>query len=638
MSLSDLCAQAIADKDVEVLQYLIDICDKLHDGDQECEGFVPKDLPDDCRYEEMKNTLKNAVRISTLTIGLTGVSNLNEKYLRNDYQESTNVDTLRSIGGYHERRTDLLVIDGIQVEKEISAIPKCLLMKKYDGCSVSCIFEKNGPLFTLIKARTRSDKADCFGKITLVESVHEFREYLTSLCSKLQTVDIHIKDNKVIGNDNDVVEFKLNLAEIKSIAVRGELVLRNKLTDAPNCSAVAGPLNGKLETFKSKLDEFEWIPFEIIYIELMNLDKIVPCQIDAIKLLNMPRSSFIIADIDKSFNFNGLLNTWQSTTPQPLDGIVYCKQTWTYPTNTEESSKRVNYGKYKFKKNDLMISKVLSFDYSIGATGKYTCICNILPVSVNGKSYSNLRVPFRKLEAICDGYLDGNYPKEVIENLTKTKKTKKSKKTKEDVDADAQTDTSVTVPKHFKFGIGSVIEIKLSKDIMMVLNSAIPSECTEEYKLPAKCMFCGHDLKLKRTKLDTVLMCTNENCKGILMKRLEKYLSSLGLKGISETTIFNFFADREFSFKDFYDGVINVPLKRAVKKRGKELPDLKPKFNYKELFDSANNEDLLIAFQLATTTSLQAKMNEYGLSYGTKDIAIFKRMTDPLVKEVMIDL
>ena len=119
------------------------------------------------------------------------------------------------------------------------------------------------------------------------------------------------------------------------------------------------------------------------------------------------------------------------------------------------------------------------------------------------------------------------------------------------------------------------------------------------------------------------------------MKRLEIYLSGIGMKGIAETTIFKYFENKEFSFRDFYRDVINIPLKSNTRRTGSTTVEKTGmKFNYNEILEKITNEKLLIALQLATQSNLKSKMEQYGLRFGKLDIAAIKRINDELVKEI----
>ena len=663
-SLSDICSLAIVEKDIEMLQYLVDVCDALHDGKDEIDGFQSKDLPTDEKYEEMKKTIRENVRVSLLGIHSESVSELNRKYLRKSGLESNNVNTLGIKRTKLEDPDSLLVVDGIQTEESISEIEHAILMKKYDGCSICCVFSRCGLEFHLEYARTRGsekrngrDISDVTSKMKLI--VSSYSE--VSSGSSSENLSIHpegfqlmnsgkktnecfedslnrfIRDTKImrflgkdlskIGNTNPPKEFELNTIDIQKIIVRGELVLKEKLIDRPNCNAVAGPLNGKFQTFREKCDSFVWKPFEIINFTLKDCSKVIPRQKDALRFLidlNQfnPDDFLELEHLDKDFDFLGLLKTWQSLTAIPLDGIVYCSEDFTYPSRNDESSKRVRYGKYKFKKNDVMTTKITGFEIDIGSTGKFTCVAEVEPLFANGKKYSHVKLPFRKIEDAISG------------SSLKKSGTVSKRKTKGLEQSEAE---SVPEREMKRFGIGSVVEVVLSKDISLCLSRVLYdiSKDVIPFEIPKVCKYCQKELNLNRTKTDTVVSCTNPKCKGILMKRLEIYLSGIGMKGIAETTIFKYFENREFSFRDFYRDVINVPLKSNTRRTGSTTVEKTGmKFNYNEILEKITNEKLLIALQLATQSNLKSKMEQYGLRFGKLDIAAIKRINDELVKEI----
>ena len=601
-TLSEICSLAIAERDIESLQYLINVCDELHNGAKESEGFPQEELPTDEKYEEMRKIVKQNTRSTLLNITTEDISSMNKKYLRKTGVISNNVNTLGIKKARLEDPESILVVDGIQVQETIEKIPEALLMKKYDGCTIACIFTRCGPLFKLDYARTRgADKGvgrkskDVTTKMSLV--INDFENSLNSFLGSVSKMRFNAKNSELLGNTNETVQIEVSTIDIQKFVIRGELVLREKVVDKPNCSAVAGPLNGKFETFRSVCDGFCWKPFEIINITLKDGSKVIPCQYDVIQFLMAlkqydPNDFIEVKNLDGSYDFLGLLTTWQHETAIPLDGIVYCPRNFTYPTCPEESSKRVNYGKYKFKKNNIMTTKINAFEYSIGATGKFSCMATVEPIISGGKTYIHLRLPMKKIQDAL---------------------------------------------KAGPFGINTVIEVELSREMALTLSKTFPNISSEviPYEFPKKCPYCDQELELKTGKADSTLKCLNKRCKGILMKRLEKFLSELGLKGISEKTIFNYFENRPFNFKDFYRDVINVPMKSTTRRTGKTIIDNGPKYNFDELMANATNQQLLIAFQIATQSTLKGTMERYGLNWDHKDNAALRRIDDELIKEVL---
>lgn len=601
-TLSEICSLAIAERDIESLQYLINVCDELHNGSKESEGFPQEELPTDEKYEEMKKIVKQNVRSTMLNIVTEDISNMNKKYIRKKGVMSNNVNTLGIKKTRSEDPDSILVVDGIQVQETIEKIPEAILMKKYDGCTIACVFTRCGPLFKLDYARTRGvdkgvgrNSSDVTAKMSLV--TNDFERSLNDFLRAVDKIRFNAKNNELLGNTNETVQIEINTIDIQKFVIRGELVLREKIIDKPNCSAVAGPLNGKFETFKNVCDGFCWRPFEIINITLKDSSKVIPCQYDVLKFLidikqYDPNDFIEVKNLDGSFDFLGLLITWQHETAIPLDGIVYCPRNFTYPTCPEESSKRVNYGKYKFKKNNIITTKINAFEYSIGYSGKFSCVAIVEPFFSGGKTYKHLRLPMRKIQDAL---------------------------------------------KAGPFGVNTIIEANLSREMALTLSKTFPNISSDviPYEFPKKCPYCDHDLELKTGKTDTTLKCLNNSCKGILMKRLEKFLSELGLKGISEKTIFNYFENRPFNFRDFYRDVINVPMKSTTRRTGKTVIEKGPKYNFNELMEKATNEQLLIAFQIATQSTLKGTMEKYGLSWNHKDIAALRRIDDVLIREIL---
>ena len=119
--LNSLCYQAIAFKDIDSLNYLVQVCDQLHNGKEEVDGFKQEELPSDERYEEMKRILKQNTRTVLLGIQTEDVSVINRKYIREKRKiESNNVNTLSVNRGTKPISQNLLIVDGIQIEETVS--------------------------------------------------------------------------------------------------------------------------------------------------------------------------------------------------------------------------------------------------------------------------------------------------------------------------------------------------------------------------------------------------------------------------------------------------------------------------------------------------------------------------------------
>jgi len=95
---------------------------------------------------------------------------------------------------------------------------------------------------------------------------------------------------------------------------------------------------------------------------------------------------------------------------------------------------------------------------------------------------------------------------------------------------------NVGIIKHNKIGIGSIIEIIKSGKIIPKLYSVVESK--GKINIPTNCPSCSSELVEKNGADNTIsLNCNNPDCPSQNIKNLDHFLSTLGVKGISEKTI-----------------------------------------------------------------------------------------------------
>lgn len=520
---------------MKTAQRVLTICDTLHKGGK-VHGYRQTDIPTDEKYEELKQLYESILLTKLATEEVTSrcypkiaaadkelviqmdidnkLSMQAQRYQRKDTNKEAYVKNFQ-----HTRKDSepILIMDGIELPKEVPTIEKrTVIMPKFDGCTVAIAFDENDVLC----AHTRGiDSTTGDRKINFVT---EKMKYLFKPASafenlrKNQIIKINVKDTELVGNDNTVWPVFILTENIKEIRIRAECVKQNKNSEETATGFVAGAINGKLETFRTKLFNLCLRPFEIGLIRTTEGDYI-PSQESSLELLKMMELLFFEPlyeeRIDKKFAFNELLDTLKERYSEPLDGLVYCSSGWTYPYITEESSKRVNYGKYKFKKNNVVQSRLLGITYSIGATGKYTPTLQYEPVTINDKKYHQAKMAVRRILDFGEIF------------------------------------------------VGQPADIELKADINpMVVTVYPPTDRSKKIELIKTCVHCGEVLEYKTNKQnDVVMTCINQSCIGVLRQRMVKFLSTIGYKGISEKTLVNnnITDINQVSFKNDIDKLIS---------------------------------------------------------------------------------
>ena len=504
---------------VAKVKAILNICDRLHKGGT-VKGYKSTDIPSDEKYEELKQLYETIVSSEHSTIqdqslvitdedkqlvvqmDINGkLAQQQQRYQRKGQKHEAYIGTYAKLD--RSEHQPILIMDGIELPKSIPTIAgDCILMPKFDGCTIAIAFNDE----TITVAHTRGvDSTTGDRKINYVtEKMKLLLDPVTAFTNlrKATYLDLLVKDNSKLGNFNEPVKMRIQSKYIIELRIRAECVKKNKDTPDTATGFVAGGINGKLQTFIDRLDNLCLRPFEIGLIKYTDpishdTTDIIPTQASALDLLSKMKllhfTPIHAKSIDSSYKFIDLLDSLQESHNEPLDGIVYCSSIWTYPYVTEESSKRINYAKYKFKRNNIVQSSLLGISYSIGATGKYTPTLEYESVTINDKHYHQAKMAVKRIQDFGKLY------------------------------------------------VGQPCDIELKADINpMVVAVYDPPSTDEPITLIRKCLHCHKQLDYKSNKQgDVVISCINTNCAGVLRQRIVKFLNAIKYKGISEKTLIN---------------------------------------------------------------------------------------------------
>lgn len=506
-------------RNLENAKLILDICDTLHKGG-DVHGYKSTDIPSDEKYEELKQLYESLTEPRESTIQEHPLTIINEdkqlviqmdidgklaqqqqRYQRKGQKHEAYIGTYAKLN--RSEHQPILIMDGIELPKAIPTIPSdCILMPKYDGCTIAIAFNES----TITVAHTRGvDSTTGDRKINYVtEKMKLLLDPVAAFTNlrKSTYLELSVKDNNRLGNSNEPIKLRIQSKYIIELRIRAECVKKDKNTPDTATGFVAGGINGKLKTFQDRLNNLCLRPFEIGLIKYtdpisQDIVDIVPTQATALDLLSKMKlldfTPIHAKSIDSSYKFIDLLDRLQSSYNEPLDGIVYCSANWTYPYVTEESSKRVNYSKYKFKRNNVAQSSLLGISYSIGATGKYTPTLEYETVLINDKRYHQAKMAVKRIQEFGSIY------------------------------------------------VGQPCDIELKADINpMVVAVYEPPNTNEPITLIRKCLHCHKQLDYKSNKQgDVVISCINPSCVGVIRQRIIKFLNAIKYKGISEKTLIN---------------------------------------------------------------------------------------------------
>lgn len=349
-------------KTSEEIRLLLNICDKLHNGEH-VEGYSIKDLPSDSVYEEYKNKLRLHNKMVT--------------------------------------KQPIMYMGSIPKEKEIHVINNAIIMPKFDGCSVALRFKIENNTLSLIQAHTRGSDV---GSDRINSDLTEKMKLLIPEC--------YFKHSSIIN--------KLLQLNPVFINIRGEIVLKQKeLNDdgyniSPPAAVVAGKINGSLKVFKEYAHKLRICAFEISKIEFKNNTYKVPTQENALKILSKIYydDEIYLKDYEcykantNDINFNELFECIRDNEDRPLDGLVYCPSTWRYPELIEETTDS-RYGKYAWKPNNETIVTIKSVEYNMKRDGDYSPMIIFDKIKLD-KSYERAKSSISKIDNLIKQGMGSN--------------------------------------------------------------------------------------------------------------------------------------------------------------------------------------------------------------------------------------
>ena len=472
--MESIVRSAIANRDIKQMYELKDICDHIHSTGLNYKGYTREDLIEDELYEEMIRKI-NELSKKTTQVFKKGV-NENGGYIRKD-SNLKSIEGITKLKRTREIKTvdDLWMGSVIKIQKVPDFDEDVILLPKFDGCSccVRLVRDDLSKDFELDVATTRGTEIGF--DIERSNLTHKIVDLIGDLITKMSKHDFY------------------------NVTIRGEIVRKHKNINAP-ASWVAGKINGGDKVWKDAVDELVYIPFEITRINsstnypfidggYIDVEKnIVPTQIESCDILNIdyPYDILMNPSLKDIMDF---FDELQHNIDNPIDGVVYCPISWTYPT-TKERTQPKQYGKYAWKPSSEGTSILTDVEYSISKEGRIELKFEYEPVMINGKNYKHAKCAinsyFEKIEGIS---------------------------------------------------FGDIVIIKLCGDISPYIASFEKNYNTTPFNLPKKCPFCNNDTEIVTKNKKKMLFCTNENCRGILSQCMLMFLSSMQIKGIADKTL-----------------------------------------------------------------------------------------------------
>ena len=572
---------AINDGDVNELKRLIAICDGLHKGVAELGGYTESDLPDDQRYEEAVEHVEGFEKFQILQESKT----IDIKEYNPNITTSTLSESAKATSNV------LMYMDGIQVVQTIPTLEHVLLMPKFDGCSIGIELMCNDNHFVLTHAHTRGSD-----NLTRSRTCQDKTEYLQAVTAQMLqrvdevfesdvdlTMEITYKDKTLEGNDNEPLQGVIDLRTIDYMLIRGEFVSNNKdnihnpdIRANTQVGLSAGAINADVDTFNAYKDYITYVPFEIALIKTRvetkhgtEMMEYIPTQLSALRILRkMKMISYPfgkVSMIDNTFDMETVLQTFEEKIKEPLDGIVYCVEHWTYPSNKNEIATKVGYAKYKWKRHNRKQTRITDVIYSIGKTGEIFPSLIFEGVKINNRTLQQAKTTFSQL---CD-FID-------------------------------ECNRCGTV-----FGKGLVCDMELRSDVIPMVTKVYPdvSHIDEGIELISRCPYCSRKLtievsqrKVKGVSQRVVkYICVNEVCQGVLIEKAVAFFGQIKFKGIAARTLEN------AHYKDF------MKFYESMNKRKEFL----------SIIQVITIKDYIVGVSLATNTNARKILDRFNIDPDT---------------------
>ena len=459
---------------------LLKICDMIHQG-KTCLRYTQNDLPTDAFYEYVCKTV--------------------------NYSPNKDFSNL------------IFPMGSVNKNDKIDLSENVIITPKFDGVSIGMILRKNENTF----------------------KDNEFVvDFATTRQSKICTLEIKellksVNISKMFPKD---ILSECLLSEIKSIKVRGELVLRTKSKNIVSAATASGWLKRGIDGIKNHSSELRIIAYEIAELETSS-KKFQLEQRQALRFLNQMFANYE----DCSLNFG---SPWSivdgnqltedpykfyeifSKDEVPLDGIVYCKPDWIYPLD-ESKFNKVAYGKNAWKPSPMFESFVSGLQTTISGNGKYSFCLEFLPLNIEGKNYSKAKIQYYEIQekkfkigdririelsngitAIIHSKIENGIP--LIEELMNTGL----------IDENCQFE--INHPNGFEIltATNSINEDLISSEIVEFAKSKI-EKIGQLIDCPKKCIECNQLLEYG----DKEIFCKNAGCSCQIVKKYSTMLSRI---------------------------------------------------------------------------------------------------------------
>lgn len=500
---------AIANNNIEEMYRLKDICDRIHSGIEEYNGYTK--LPDDILYEEMNRKLESCEMNSSTNLSNETNEILNTNSSTDMYKQlsttlsehissnstftkiltcknmNTTISTTNNICFTHNRLNDLWM-GSLPKRIDIAPFENAIIAPKFDGCSCGLKLERSNNKFLITKASTRGVEMKAVKDETIIQNKSQSKN---ELLRKLSTISSPFLE---LINSDEILNYKFSndmfLKDAISLNIRGEIVLKDKsfTTSAP-ASFVAGKINGYYEVWEQSKDKICFIPFEFMRITFDNRLEYIPTQLETCTIFKTLQPEFIFSNTSENPDIiQSTYSSYNTNLSYPIDGIVYCSIDWRYP-QTHEQTTNANYNKYAWKPSSEATTILRSIEYTIARDGKITMMTTYDPVKIGPKNYQHAKIVPTELHKLAG------------------------------------------------IGFGSVITIKLCNDTAPKIISYEEDENIKPYTFPTTCPFCSQTLITKIHKNKVTLTCNNKNCNEKIVQKMCNFLEIIKIKGCKEKTL-----------------------------------------------------------------------------------------------------
>lgn len=368
-----------------------------------------------------------------------------------------------------------------------------LAMAKMDGLTCSLRYEKG----RLVAAETRGNGA-------IGENILHNAQVILSIPKHINYQEELVVDGEIICTYENFKNFSEEYSNPRNFAAGSIRLLDSTVCATRGLKFIAWDVIKGLDEHISHRDPATGVRTEKIFYITSNDNYLLSQKLNDLRKLGFTTAPCVLGSPEDTSsdleNINEIVTVAAANFSYPIDGIVYKFNDISYGKSLGETAHHFkNAIAYKFYDEEYE-TRLLNIEWQIGRKGQLTPVAVFQPVT-------------------CD---DAELTRASLHNLSVAK------------------DVLGLYPY-----IGQPVWVARMNMVIPQITRAEKIENPDDiggrcvFVTPSVCPVCGAPLSVNINDMAEVLYCTNENCTGSLLQRLDHFCSKKGLdiKGLSESTL-----------------------------------------------------------------------------------------------------